>query len=282
MNTHDKNSRIRGWRGKLYTIIFEADTPAGKGFDVWLILSILASVGVVFLDSVRSIRAEHGLWLYRLEWLFTLLFSIEYILRIVCADRPRQYLLSFYGIVDFLGIVPTYLSLLIPGAQYFLVVRILRVQRIFRVMKLVRYLDELQLFIRVIKASRKKITVFLVMVMMTTILIGSLMYVIEGEENGFTSIPRSIYWAIVTMTTVGYGDISPKTGLGQTLAALLIILGYSIIVVPTGIVSVEMSNPNTLPNPKTCPRCHASDHHARARYCYLCGSRLSAPDPSTE
>jgi len=274
MDAPYEKSRLGGWRKHLFEIIFEADTPAGRRFDVLLILSILASVMVVFLDSVRSIRSEYGQWLYGLEWTFTLLFSIEYTLRILCIRQPRQYILSFYGIVDFLGVVPTYLSLLIPGAQYFFVIRMLRVQRIFRVMKLVQYLDELQLFIRVIRASRKRIAVFLVMVIIITVIAGSLMYVIEGEANGFTSIPRSIYWAIVTMTTVGYGDISPKTSLGQGLAAFLIILGYSIIVVPTGIVSVEMSNQDHAHLTRVCSECGAKRHNSEARYCHRCGKRL--------
>ncbi|MBN2104613.1 ion transporter [bacterium] len=270
---YEKN-RISGWRKRLFEVIFEADTPAGKWFDVLLILSILASVLVVFLDSVRSVRAEHGQWLYGLEWTFTLLFTVEYMFRILCVQRPRQYIFSFFGIVDFLGVMPTYLSLFVPGTQYFFVIRILRVQRIFRVMKLVQYLDELQLFFRVIKASRKKIAVFLVMVLIITVIAGSLMYVIEGEINGFTSIPRSVYWAIVTMTTVGYGDISPKTGLGQALAALLIILGYSIIVVPTGIVSVEMSHQYPAVKTRVCANCGTESHETDARYCRMCGSQL--------
>jgi len=274
MITPYEKDRSRHWRKSLFEIIFEADTTAGKWFDILLILSILASVLVVFLDSVGSIRMQHGRLLTTLEWAFTILFSAEYILRIICVRRPGQYIFSFYGIVDFLGIMPTYLSLIIPGTQFFFVIRILRVQRIFRVMKLVQYLDELQQFLQVIKASRKKITVFLVMVCIITVIIGSLMYIIEGEANGFTSIPRSIYWAIVTMTTVGYGDISPKTSLGQTLAALLIILGYSIIVVPTGIVSAEMSHQKLHITTQACPHCSKEGHDEDAKYCKICGGRL--------
>ncbi len=274
MNVPYEKSRNSRWRQKLFEIIFEADTPAGRWFDILLILSILASVMVVFMDSVGSIRSRHGSLLYTLEWTFTLLFSLEYFLRIVCVGHPRQYVLSFYGIVDFLGIMPTYLSLLVPGTQFLFVIRILRVQRIFRVMKLIQYLDELQYFIAIINASRKKIAVFLLMVIMITVIIGSLMYVIEGEANGFTSIPRSIYWAIVTMTTVGYGDISPKTSPGQALAAMLIILGYSIIVVPTGIVSTELTLKNRSTSTQACPHCSLEGHDHDAVYCKKCGHKL--------
>jgi voltage-gated potassium channel len=270
---YEKSQKSR-WRQKLFEIIFEAETPGGKWFDLLLILSILASVIVVFLDSVGSIRNRHGSILYALEWTFTLLFSIEYLLRLSCVNRPGQYIFSFYGLVDLLGVMPTYISLLVPGTQFLFVIRILRVQRIFRVLKLVQYLDELQHIFNVIRESRKKIVVFLMLVIITTVLIGSLMYVIEGEANGFTSIPRSVYWAIVTMTTVGYGDISPKTSLGQALAALLIILGYSIIVVPTSIVSAQMTLQKQAITTRTCPHCSFEGHEEDAFYCRHCGGKL--------
>lgn len=274
MDVPYQKNRKTLWQQKLFEVIFEADTAAGKWFDIVLILSILASVFVVFLDSVSAIHFQHGSVLNFFEWGFTILFTVEYILRILCVHRPRHYIFSFYGIVDFLGIMPTYLSLLIPGTEFLFVIRILRVQRIFRVLKLVPYLDELHLILQVIRASHKKIVVFLVMVIIITVLIGSMMYVIEGEANGFTSIPRSIYWAIVTMTTVGYGDISPKTSLGQTLAAMLIILGYSIIVVPTGIVSAQMTHQKNSITAQTCMHCSREGHDEDAVYCKYCGEKL--------
>jgi voltage-gated potassium channel len=229
------------WRLALHEIIFEADTPAGKAFDVVLIVTIMLSVLVVMLDSVKHIEAAYGGLLRAIEWGFTFLFTVEYVLRLLCVTRPLRYATSFFGLVDLLAILPTYLSLVLPGTHYLLVIRTLRVLRVFRVLKLVQYLQEAQRLRRALYASRRKITVFLLTVLTLVIIIGALMYVIEGEENGFTSIPRSIYWTIVTLTTVGYGDIAPQTFLGQTLAVMAMILGYGIIAVPTGIVTVELS-----------------------------------------
>ncbi len=263
------------WRMKMREIIFEADTPAGKGFDVVLIASILASVVAVMVDSIGSIRLHHGRLLYGVEWFFTLLFTTEYVLRLICVGKPLKYAVSFYGIVDLMAIIPTYLSMVIPGSQYLLVIRIIRILRIFRILKLVNYLGEAQLLIKALKASRRKIAVFLYTVLTLVVIFGSLMYIIEGEKNGFTSIPRSIYWAIVTLTTVGYGDISPQTGIGQTLAAIVMISGYAIIAVPTGIVTVEMSHafgPNI--STQACPECSAEGHDAEARHCKFCGAFL--------
>ena len=263
------------WRHALHEIIFEADTPAGKLFDVLLIVSILISVVLVMLDSVAGIRAAHGRLLYLGEWVLTLLFTAEYLLRLLCVGRPLAYARSFFGIVDLLAILPTYLSIFIPGTQYLLVIRLLRVLRIFRVLKLVPYVGEARLLMQALRASRRKITVFLFTVLILVVIFGALMYLIEDEASGFTSIPQSVYWAIVTLTTVGYGDISPKTGLGQLLAALIMVIGYGILAVPTGIVTVEMAQAfkrklTTI----ACPECSAEEHDADARHCKYCGAPL--------
>jgi voltage-gated potassium channel len=259
----------------LHELIFEAETRAGKGFDVLLIASILASVGVVMLDSIGSVRSQYGRLFYGIEWFFTLMFTVEYILRLLCVGRPLKYAVSFYGVVDLLAIIPTYLSLVLPGSQYLLVIRILRILRIFRILKLVQYLGEARLLVTALRASGRKIAVFLYTVLTLVVIFGSLIYVIEGGEHGFTSIPRSIYWAIVTLTTVGYGDISPQTGLGQTLASVVMILGYAIIAVPTGIVTVEMSQRfGRKVSTQACPECGAEGHDVDARYCKSCGAGL--------
>lgn len=264
-----------GWRSVLHEVIFEADTPAGKGFDVLLIVSILASVAAVMLDSMGAVRLQYGRLLLMIEWFFTLLFTAEYVLRLLCVGRPVKYAVSFYGVVDLLAIIPTYLSLILPGSQYLLVIRILRILRIFRILKLVSYLGEARLLMQALRASRRKVAVFLFTVLTLVVIFGSLMYVIEGAESGFTSIPRSIYWAIVTLTTVGYGDISPQTALGQALASLVMILGYSIIAVPTGIVTVEMSHAfGRKVSTQVCPECSAEGHDADARHCKFCGAEL--------
>ena len=271
----EKPSLRPPWRLVLHEVIFEADTPAGKGFDVILIISILASVLAVMLDSIATVRFAYGGLFYGIEWFFTLLFTLEYLMRLVCVGRPLHYAISFYGIVDLLAIIPTYLSLVLPGSQFLLVIRILRILRIFRILKLVPYLKEAHLLMRALKASGRKIAVFLYTVLTLVVIFGSLMYVIEGETNGFTSIPRSIYWAIVTLTTVGYGDISPQTNIGQAVASIVMILGYAIIAVPTGIVTVEMSH--TFPpsiSTQACPECSAEGHDTDARYCKFCGAAL--------
>lgn len=263
------------WRSRLYTVIFEADTPAGKHFDVWLLVAIALSVIVVSFDSIRSVRMEWGEELYVLEWIFTLVFTVEYILRILSVRRPPRYIFSFFGIVDFLGIIPTYLSLLVPGTQILLVIRVLRVLRVFRILRLGQFLGEAELLRSALRASRIKIFVFLYTVVTLVIILGAMMYLIEGENSGFTSIPRSIYWAIVTLTTVGYGDISPQTSLGQLLAAFIMILGYGILAVPTGIVTVEMSNQRReVQRERTCDRCGLDRHESDARYCKRCGKVL--------
>lgn len=265
-----------GWKKKLFVIIFRADSPAGKAFDIILIGSILLSVLAVMLDSVAAIHQQHGELLYSIEWFFTILFSIEYVLRIICVRNTSKYVFSFYGIIDFLSIIPTYLSILIPGSQYLLVIRSLRILRIFRVLKLVQYVEEANLLKHALKASARKIFVFLFAVVMLVTIMGSLLYVVEGAENGFTSIPRSIYWAIVTLTTVGFGDIAPQTGLGQTLASIIMIVGYGIIAVPTGIVTYDMAQTFNQRSSKTvCTSCNAEGHDEDARFCKYCGSSLS-------
>jgi voltage-gated potassium channel len=267
-------SRAR-WRAVLHEVIFEADTPAGKAFDVLLIVSILASVAAVMFDSIGAVRLQYGRQLYLVEWFFTLLFTVEYLLRLSCVGRPLKYAVSFYGIVDLLAIIPTYLSLVLPGTQYLLVIRILRILRIFRILKLVPYLGEARLLMRALRASGRKIAVFIYTVLTLVVIFGSLMYVIESGTQGFTSIPRSIYWTIVTLTTVGYGDISPQTPVGQTLASIVMILGYGIIAVPTGIVTVEMTQTfGRRVSTQACPECSAEGHDADARYCKYCGAGL--------
>ena len=270
------NSRS-AWQEKLHSIIFEAETPAGKLFDVLLIISILTSVLVVMLDSVSVINSRHGHILAFFEWFFTILFTIEYILRLSCVGRPLSYATSFYGIIDLMAIIPTYLSVFIPGTEFLLAIRVLRILRIFRVLKLVQYISEATLLMKALSASRRKITVFMFTVLTLVVILGSLMYLIEGAESGFTSIPKSIYWAIVTLTTVGYGNIAPQTNLGQLLAAFIMILGYSIIAVPTGIVTVELSQAasplNTKPT-RSCHECSAEGHDGDAVYCKYCSSNL--------
>jgi voltage-gated potassium channel len=262
-------------RERLYIIIFESDTPAGKWFDVLLIISILLSVIAVMLDSVKSINQEYGSMLYAVEWLFTILFTIEYILRLSCIGRPAHYARSFFGIVDLLAILPTYISMFIPGSQFLISIRVLRILRTFRVLKLVQYMNESQLLMQALWASRRKIVVFLFAVFTLVIIFGSFMYLIEGEENGFTSIPKSVYWAIVTMTTVGYGDISPKTDFGQVMASLIMIMGYGIIAVPTGIVTAELATIKTrIDTHLVCPECSAEDHSPDATFCKKCGVKL--------
>lgn len=262
-------------RARLHEVIFEADTPAGKFFDILLIISIVLSVVMVMLDSVNSIQAAYGRLLYIGEWFFTILFTIEYCLRLFSVGRPAAYATSFFGIIDLMAILPTYLSVFFPGSQYFLVIRILRVLRIFRVLKLVQYLGEARMLSQALRASQRKIIVFLFVVLTLVVIFGSLIYLIEDPENGFTSIPQSIYWTIVTLTTVGYGDISPQTAVGQTLAALIMIIGYGIIAVPTGIVTAELSQVYKKGiSTQACPECSAEGHDKDAAFCKFCGSQL--------
>lgn len=265
----------RRWRKILFEIIFEAETPAGKWFDIVLIICISLSVLTVMLDSVSSIRAKCGQFLYAAEWFFTILFTVEYILRLLCVGRPTRYAVSFFGIVDLLAILPTYTGIIFPGSRSLSVIRILRVLRVFRVLKLGHHTKEATLLKKALYASHRKIVVFLFVVLTLVVILGSVMYVIEGKENGFTSIPRSVYWAVVTLTTVGYGDISPSTGPGQFMAAIVMILGYSIIAVPTGIVTAELSQAYTAKTTsQACPSCSAEGHDRDAEYCKFCGTKL--------
>jgi len=261
-------------RNKLYKIIFKSDTPAGKGFDVLLIISILLSVVVVMLDSVQYYNNKYGDILYIMEWIFTLLFTVEYFLRIYCINRPLIYMRSFFGIIDILSIIPTYISIFFPASRYLSIIRILRVLRIFRVLKLIFYIGEANILMDALVSARRKIIVFLFFIFTLATIIGSVMYLVEGEANGFTSIPRSIYWAIVTITTVGYGDISPQTALGQFFASFAMIIGYATIAVPTGIISAEYSTMKRKFNNTVCPDCGNEDHEDDAKFCRTCGTAL--------
>jgi voltage-gated potassium channel len=264
-----------GLRARLHEIIFEADTRAGKLFDLALIWSIIISVIAVMLDSVRPVREAYGGFLAGVEWWFTIMFTVEYLLRLGTIGRPLRYATSFFGIVDLLAIVPTYLSILLPGSQYLLVIRILRVLRIFRVLKLVRFVREASTMAKALRASSRKIAVFFSTIFALVIVFGSVMYLVEGEAHGFTSIPRSIYWAIVTMTTVGYGDISPETPLGQAIAAVVMMMGFAIIAVPTGIVATELSRAEEQTvSTQSCPECSSEGHEPGAKYCKDCGAML--------
>lgn len=282
MLTASEHGPENGWRRQLWRIIFQADTPAGKAFDIILIMAIITNVVTVMLESVATIRDDYGAELHAIEWGFTALFTVEYILRLVCVRRPVYYATSFFGIIDLLAILPTYLSLFLPGTEALMVVRFLRVLRIFRIFKLTEYLRESRVLTDALWASRRKIGVFLLAVLTLLTIVAALMYLIEGPENGYTDIPTSLYWAIVTLTTVGFGDIAPKTALGRLLASCVMILGYGIIAVPTGIVTVELARRGGSSRSSweiLCPRCFRAGHDADARYCKYCGSELK-PDHS--
>ena len=263
-----------GRRHRTYVVIFDHDTRAGRLFDVLLIVAILASVLVIMLESVASVREGYGPLLRGAEWFFTLLFTIEYATRLWCVGRPLAYARSFLGIIDLLSVLPTYLSVLFPGGQVLTVVRILRVLRVFRILKLAHYIGETGVLVRALKASRYKITIFVITVVTITIIVGSLMYLIEGPANGFTSIPRGVYWGIVTLTTVGFGDIIPQTAWGQALASVVMIMGYGIIAVPTGIVTAELVSSAQSQDGPECPTCARRGHDADAQHCKWCGSAL--------
>ena len=262
-------------RQKLHEVIFEADTPLGKFFDILLIIAIIASVIVVMLESVASLDKRFGKLFDTLEWIFTLLFTLEYFARIISLNKPFYYVRSFYGVIDLLSVLPTYMSLFFSGTQALMVLRIMRLLRIFRVLKLVRFLSEANKLFDALRASMPKIIVFLVVVVCINLIVGTLMYIVEGGQNGFDSIPRSIYWAIVTMTTVGYGDIAPVTVMGQTLASFIMILGYGIIAVPTGIVTSEIHLAKSkMVSTQSCPNCGGERHETNASFCKFCGSKL--------
>ncbi|MEL6705590.1 MAG: ion transporter [Bacteroidota bacterium] len=261
------------WRDKIHEVIFGTHTPAGKAFDIVLIGLIALSLVAVMLESVETIRMWFHLELRAVEWFFTVVFTIEYVLRLASAYEPKRYARSFYGVIDLLAILPTYISAFVPGAQFFLIVRILRFLRVFRILKLVNYLSEADELGRALVASRRKIFVFIFVVLTLVTILGSLMYIVEGGQNGFTSIPRSMYWAVVTLTTVGYGDIAPQTTLGQFITTFIVILGYGIIAVPTGIVTTELSNVvQDRRRTAFCPACGCTDHDADAAFCKRCGT----------
>jgi voltage-gated potassium channel len=275
MNDLKLSSSSAPWRHKLHEIIFEAETPAGRAFDIALFITIGLSTLIVILESVSNIRANYRLTFLILEWCITGLFTVEYILRLLSVYHPARYAISFFGLIDLFAVLPTYLSLFIPGSQYLLVIRIVRLLRIFRVLKLAEYLNEAAQLQQALRASRRKISVFLLTVLMLVVIIGALMYVIEGEAHGFRDIPTSIYWAIVTLTTVGYGDIAPQTTLGQLLASAVMLLGYGIIAVPTGIVTIELSRTTRTPvSTQACPVCGREGHDYDAVHCKYCGAKL--------
>ncbi len=281
-NAEEFGRPAQGWRLRLYKIIFESDTEAGRRFDKVLIVAILLSVAVVLVDSVDAISTRYGAVLNALEWFFTVLFTTEYLARLACVRYPARYARSFFGIVDLASVLPTYFAFFFPAAHALIDVRILRLLRVFRIFKLSAYIGEYRLLGAAIVASRRKILVFLSVVVMIVLIAGTLMYIIEGPEHGFTTIPTAVYWAIVTMTTVGYGDLTPHTPLGRALAALMMLVGWGILAVPTGIVTSEMTAQRLgIRMPKrNCSACGCDGHDADAGYCRQCGARL--PPPSDE
>lgn len=265
-----------GWRQRWYTIIFEADTREGRQFDVALLLAIVTSVLVVTFDSVPAVHARLGVAFTVLEWMFTLLFTAEYVMRILVVRRRLRYVFSFFGIIDFISIMPTWLAFFMPELAFLIDVRLLRLLRVFRILKLTVYFEEAQILYRALANSRRKIAVFLGTVFIITVILGTVMHVVEGPENGFVSIPRSMYWAVVTLTTTGYGDMVPKTAVGQFITSLTILLGYGIIAFPTGIVGAELAasiirRPLTT---RTCVHCLTEGHDPDASYCKYCGKKL--------
>ncbi|MDY7394225.1 ion transporter [Aureibaculum sp. 2210JD6-5] len=266
----------RHWRATLHEIIYGTHTPAGRLFDVVLLIVILYSIIIVMLESIKEYDVEYHAFFNISEWVVTILFSIEYILRIICVKRPKKYILSFYGIIDLLSTIPKYLSFFVSGSQYFAAFRALRLLRVFRILKLVRFLGESNNLIKAIRASRAKIFVFVFSVMIISVILGTVMYLVEGAEHGFNSIPHSIYWTIVTLTTVGYGDISPQTPLGQFIATIIMIIGYGIIAVPTGIVSAEYTASKKIDHHdgRACVSCGAEIHRSDADFCRKCGHKL--------
>ncbi|HEA28712.1 MAG TPA: zinc-ribbon domain-containing protein [Leeuwenhoekiella sp.] len=274
----------KNWREKIHTVIAEADTPAGKAFDIVLLVLILFSIVLVMLESVAEVNALYHDYFYLGEWIITIFFSIEYVLRVISIKKPTAYIFSFYGIIDFLSTIPLYLSFFIVGTNALLAIRALRLLRVFRILKITRYIGEGNKLARALKDSRPKILVFLFAVLILSVIAGTLMYLVEGPEHGFKSIPISIYWCIVTLTTVGFGDIAPVTAAGQFIAAVIMILGYGIIAVPTGIVTSEMAKPKDKSGPEdahyvhtntqTCHNCGAKNHQDSAKYCHKCGNKL--------
>jgi voltage-gated potassium channel len=267
----------KGWKYKLHEIIYGTHTPAGKLFDIVLLIVIVYSVIIVMLESVPRIDAKYHSFLNISEWIVTVLFTLEYILRLICIKKPTKYIFSFFGVVDLLSTIPKYLSFFIGGSQYITAFRALRLLRVFRILKLVRYVGESNNLLRALRASRTKIFIFVFFVLIVSVILGTIMYLIEGPEHGFNSIPHSVYWTIVTLTTVGYGDISPETGLGQFIATLIMIIGYGIIAVPTGIVTVEFAKgqkKDSDENKIICENCLSEGHAPGANHCFNCGGKL--------
>ncbi|MDA9026163.1 ion transporter [Flavobacteriaceae bacterium] len=274
-----KEYKLKNWKEKVHEVIYEADTPAGKLFDVILLLVILLSILLVMLESIESIGTKYAYILDVAEWVITILFSIEYLARIISVKKPKTYIFSFYGIIDLLSTIPKYISLFVLGTHSLVALRALRLLRVFRILKLTRFIGESANFGKALKRSRAKIAVFITFVIVLCIILGTVMYLVESNEgSGFTSIPRSVYWAIVTLTTVGYGDIAPITALGQFIASLIMILGYGIIAIPTGIVTSEMSKsekeliPN---NTQNCANCNEDYHQDNAEFCHKCGNKIN-------
>jgi voltage-gated potassium channel len=273
----ESKKSLTGLRLRVYETIFESDTVAGRAFDITLLFLIVSSVTVVVLESVEAFRERFLAVLVPIEWFFTIIFTLEYLGRIWTVLNKRKYIFSFFGIIDLLSILPSYLTFFVPGAQSLMVIRSIRLLRIFRILKLTRFVGEGQYLVAALKASKHKIIVFLFTVVTTVFIMGTIMFLLEGPEHGFTSIPRGIYWAIVTMTTVGYGDLSPETDLGQLFASVLMILGYGVIAVPTGIVSAEMIHLKSKGNisNQTCPHCMKEGHDPDAVFCKFCGGKLN-------
>ena len=274
--SYDEGEKLAPWRESLHSVIFGSETRLGRTFDIVLIISIICSVIAVMLGSVVHIQLKFGEMLFYVEWFFTLLFTLEYTLRLISVRSPLLYVRSFFGIVDFLSIIPTYLAFLFPSIKYMLVIRILRLLRIFRILKLSAYMGEAQILMGALNKSWRKILVFLYTILTLVVIFGALMYVVEGSEAGFTSIPKSVYWAVVTLTTVGYGDIAPQSPLGQVIAAFIMIMGYGIIAVPTGIYSAELIKtykPERISN-NACPDCGETGHDFDAEFCKYCGHSL--------
>jgi voltage-gated potassium channel len=271
-----ETSKADTWQFRLHEVIYESNTPAGKAFDVALLFAIFASIAVVMLDSVASIHAKYGVWMQWMEWSFTALFTVEYLLRLICIKKPLKYVFSGLGIIDLIALIPSYLSIFFVGAHSLLVFRALRLLRIFRIFKLGHFLTEINFLTTALRGSIRKSSIFLLTVLMLTIILGSIMYLVEQKENGFSNIPESIYWAIVTITTVGYGDISPVTPLGKFVASVVMLIGYAIIAVPTGILThdLAMLARSKKELPESCPSCSREGHDEDAEYCKFCGSSL--------
>lgn len=264
------------WKTRLHQVIYESDTSAGKAFDVALLIAIFTSIIVVMLDSVEEYNAQYGHIFYILEWMFTILFTLEYILRLICINKPMRFVLSPLGIIDLLALVPSYLIFIFTGTASLLVFRALRLLRVFRIFKLAHFLTEMRFLSTAIRGSLQKISIFMFTVLTLAVILGSIMYLVERGQNGFNSIPQSVYWAIVTITTVGYGDISPATPVGRLLASVVMLLGYAIIAVPTGIITTELALASRQKgdNPEACPNCGREGHDANAAFCKFCGAKL--------